>query len=279
MDYEKKYKELIEKIKSISHSALTVEQHQIIDTILGELKESEDERIRKSLIILLQHFCKGYRVPGLDFPVSYKDMLAWLEKQGEVESDNDDIEAEEKGIREAFNKIEDEKQDKQKSQRIISAEAKEAMYDKPADTIELKCEESKTKVFDAPTPFEDKLYAFVLACEILVDPSKREFILEHSQEILDAAREQIGKEQSSTWSKEDKLVVEDIEEAVINYWHGQSQEDLLDWLKALKQRYTWKPSDEQMSDLWNMLCECRPADHQLLQDIYYGLKKLRENNL
>ena len=38
----------------------------------------------------------------------------------------------------------------------------------------------------------------------------------------------------------------------------------------------WKPSDEQMTDLWNMLCECRPADHQLLQDIYYGLKKLRE---
>lgn len=68
---------------------------------------------------------------------------------------------------------------------------------KPADKVEPKCEESKTKIFDAPTPFEDKLYAFVLACEILVDPSKREFILEHSQEILDAAREQIGKEQNS----------------------------------------------------------------------------------
>ena len=47
------------------------------------------------------------------------------------------------------------------------------------------------------------------------------------------------------------------------------------WLKTLKERCTWKPSDEQMADLWNMLCECRPADHQLLQDIYYGLKKLR----
>lgn len=43
-------------------------------------------------------------------------------------------------------------------------------------------------------------------------------------------------EQKPTWSEEDELVVEDIEEAVINYWHGQSQEDLLDWLKALKQR-------------------------------------------
>ena len=46
-------------------------------------------------------------------------------------------------------------------------------------------------------------------------------------------------------------------------------------IREIKQENTWKPSDEQMADLWNMLCECRPADHQLLQDIYYGLKKLK----
>ena len=46
--------------------------------------------------------------------------------------------------------------------------------------------------------------------------------------------------------------------------------------KDFAPKVEWKPSDEQMTDLWNMLCECRPADHQLLQDIYYGLKKLRE---
>jgi hypothetical protein len=126
----------------------------------------------------------------LEDPVVCKHFIPF-EKQDEVESDNDDIEAEEKGIREAFNKIEDEKQCKQKPQRMISAEAKEAMYDKPADTVEQKCEESKTKIFDAPTPFEDKLYAFVAACEFLAIPSKIEFILEHSQEILDAARSKL----------------------------------------------------------------------------------------
>ena len=52
------------------------------DVIFPELKESEDDKIKKSLIILLQHFCKGYRVPGLEFPVSYKDMLTWVENQG-----------------------------------------------------------------------------------------------------------------------------------------------------------------------------------------------------
>ena len=38
------------------------------------------------------------------------------------------------------------------------------------------------------------------------------------------------------WSEEDELVIKDIEEAITNYWHGQSQEDLLDRLKSIKQR-------------------------------------------
>ena len=50
--------------------------------------------------------------------------------------------------------------------------------------------------------------------------------------------------QKPAWSEEDKNVLEDIEEAIINYWHGDTQDILLDWLKSLKERYTWKPSDE-----------------------------------
>ena len=56
-------------------------------------------------------------------------------------------------------------------------------------------------------------------------------------EGMASAKDELDKQaQKPAWSEEDKLVVEDIEAAVINYWHGQSQEDLLDWLKALKQR-------------------------------------------
>lgn len=42
-----------------------------------------DKAIRKSLIVLLKHFCNGYRIPWLNPPVSYKEMLDWLEKQDE----------------------------------------------------------------------------------------------------------------------------------------------------------------------------------------------------
>lgn len=130
--------------------------------------ESEDERIRKTLIrVLNENIGNGIEKYG----AKLEDALAWLEKQGEqrpiwhnedeepkrgslillimqsgtpivakiiepnhtfnhgerwayiddllekqaeVESDNDDIEAEEEGIRKAFNKIRDKKQGKQK---------------------------------------------------------------------------------------------------------------------------------------------------------------------
>ena len=73
------------------------------DVVFPELKESKDERIRKAIHIYLDWLDgrnKDYQPKG-DY--SIKDMIAWLEKQGE-----------------------------QKSQRMISAEAKEAMYDNPA---------------------------------------------------------------------------------------------------------------------------------------------------
>lgn len=90
-------------------------------------------------------------------------------------------------------------------------------------------------------------------------------------------------EQKPTWSEEDNVMMYKLL-AVVELYYDRDGDDLdkqscIDWLKSLKDRYTWKPSDEQMADLWNMLCECRPADHQLLQDIYYGLKKLKEDKL
>lgn len=275
MDYEKAYKDALERAKRLYKDAVTLQLEQDIkdyETIFPELKESEDEKIRKELLTWLQN------TEGQVLPMDrYNAALAWLEKQGE-----------------------------QKPQRMISAEAKEAMYNKPADTVEPKfkigdsiktaneepltiteitdngywsedlficnfddaakwelveqkpadkvepkCEESKTKIFDAPTPFEDKLYAFVAACEFLAIPSKIEFILEHSQEILDAAREQIGKEQSSAWSEEDERKIQDCIDAVsrVNLFKVYYQNELVGWLKSLKTKVQpkqeWSEKDEE----------------------------------
>ena len=53
----------------------------IIETLFPELKESEDERIRKELIKLLRNLFNNYSYFIKD--PFYTECIAWLEKQGE----------------------------------------------------------------------------------------------------------------------------------------------------------------------------------------------------
>ena len=51
----------------------------------------------------------------------------------------------------------------------------------------------------------------------------------------------------------------------------------VNWLKSLKDRYTWKPSDEQMEALSNAGNSFRPFEegHKVLWSLYNDLKKLK----
>ena len=83
MDYEKKYKEALERAKSLIGDTIIEESGQhIAEVIFPELAESEDEKIRKAIHIYLDWLDgrKDYQPKG-DYTI--KDMLAWLEKQGE----------------------------------------------------------------------------------------------------------------------------------------------------------------------------------------------------
>lgn len=87
-DYEKKYKEALDKLQEAlapkegcDISGLT---RRCIEDIFPELKESEDDRIRKVLV----DFFKNYKTQeelGIKtfFGIKTNDILSWLEKQGE----------------------------------------------------------------------------------------------------------------------------------------------------------------------------------------------------
>ncbi len=94
MDYEKKYKEALQRAKhalDCDKNGLVNTDKPLIMSMFPELKESEDERIRKTLIENFKWFCG-------DFPETTKwgmdenhnllvaDILAWLEKQGDEKS-------------------------------------------------------------------------------------------------------------------------------------------------------------------------------------------------
>lgn len=80
MDYEKKYKEALERASKLRVQNPFDTVSQMMEHVFPELKESEDERIRRELI----KFIKKRNRSGCDY--DYDKWIAWLEKQGEKKS-------------------------------------------------------------------------------------------------------------------------------------------------------------------------------------------------
>lgn len=78
--YEQKYKAALEWMQSL-YSGLHGATKEEAEKYFPELKESEDERIRKGLIKAVSGILKGNTLYGTD--VTREEALAWLEKQGE----------------------------------------------------------------------------------------------------------------------------------------------------------------------------------------------------
>jgi len=85
MNYEQKYREALEKIRNLSNDFkrripkdVFEDMETYLNDIFPELKESEDERIRKEIIKTVELYG-----PKTGDPKVYNDMLVWLEKQGE----------------------------------------------------------------------------------------------------------------------------------------------------------------------------------------------------
>lgn len=84
MDYEKKYKEALEIAKKELQAcgSTDCDAARQIFRFFPELKESEDDMIRKAIKKALQVRCDGSRIIS-DEPVTLEEALAWLEKQVE----------------------------------------------------------------------------------------------------------------------------------------------------------------------------------------------------
>ena len=193
MDYEKKYKEALELARVAAFNG-----HQsLMEEIFPELAESEDERIRKRIIALVNAHGQGMCKDG---------MLAWLEN----------------------------------IPYTIDHEKREGFHLGYKAALEKQGETSP--------------------------------ILSNSSNIR-------KDEQKPDWSNKEKLILNDIIETTerSNIFKENYQRELIDWLKSLKQRYTWKPSDEQMKQLgWIVEQNKDNMIGKELISLYQDLKKLRE---
>lgn len=83
--------------------------------------------------------------------------------------------------------------------------------------------------------------------------------------------------QKPAWSEEDELMCTSIIQT-LKLTNGAAQMKI-DWFKSLKDRYTWKPSEEQMATLWDAISNLKHDNYEwvsVLQELFQDLKKLRE---
>lgn len=248
MNYEKKYKEAQGWIEKI-YPTLQHEQQMEAEAFFPELKESENERIRKAIINVFSTH-KDYE---MFFGASVKDIRTWLEKQGEQKASYTTIaETGNGGINALVT-----------GELSNSCDYEEKPVGKVEPKFKVKYAGSEYNVLEIKEIAGDTYYG------IEDEPNHIDYVLPDNCEIVS--------EQKSDWSEEDDddAWMNDIISKVENNLQLNKAE--IDWLKSLKTRYTWKPSDEQMKALlseveaWTKGC----PKQVILESLYNDLKKLK----
>ena len=83
------------------------------------------------------------------------------------------------------------------------------------------------------------------------------------------------------WSEEDKNALKVVTDVFEQYGvHLSNYPAFVHWLKTLPERISfnpyWKPSEEQLNSLYDVLNPCDGFDKELLESLYNDLKKLTE---
>lgn len=312
MNDEQKRKEDLEAAKgwlAIANKDNNTMAIQILENLFPELKEPEDERIRKELY---RYFRDLQLSSDREFSpsISIDEILAWLEKQKPIELDKDA----EIRFRSILNLI-DNGCPIEKSYidfiKSVYTMLMEAQQQKNFDEKDLFEKQGEQKNVEQDTEIND-LWVYIrewndkfgrlpkdedeLAACIDYVMKRQKPADDYCQKNCKGYRDTVGRcfadgeceakkkaEQKPTWSEEDerhrKRIVERLEDI------RKSKEDNIDvasvilseinWLKSLKPQNRWKPSEEQLRaiiDSAQGLYQCK--EKEVLLDLYEQLKNL-----
>ena len=163
-----------------------------------------------------------------------------------------------------------------KSQRMVSAEAKEALYDKPTD------EEMKELL---RTEYEKGRADTIAEMYVPTQISPEESLGVSSEKYMDIVGTLTqGGQKPAKWSLEDERVIAIINNALTESNTPPDDYDkVYDWLESIKQKIGWKPSNEQIDTLEHFIRSigesgyASPYDNntKLLYLLLEQLKKLK----
>ena len=228
MNYEKKYKEALELARVAAFNG-----HQsLMEGIFPELKESEDERIKHEIKVVLANT----DLSQFALEYTFADMLAWLEKQGEQEQ-----------LYIRFGEIPtDEKSKIFRGEIEVGTENGVSVYPafKTSEgdiVLGLNLPITKTTLYTQQhlIEYDDRPCYLVNGDYVGKDTDGQPLINNVSIiEKIDTYRVKEKKqgEQKLAWSEEDENTLKDIEELIMDYWPEKTQDVILGWVKSIKQR-------------------------------------------
>ena len=258
----------------------------ICEVIFPELKESEDERIRKEMIETLKN--EAHEFPSSIIAEKSKSWIAWLEKKGEHANFRNKIQIGDKVTRNEDGVLVNLSQlkrvaKKQSEQKTINGITKEVCKNKASAVAFLK----STGIMNENGELADEY-------KIEQGEQKPNFC-HHEVDLSGCSEEyckayydgwnncnqqhaQLEAEQKSVeWSEEDEKHLNraiNILDASKTYTTSpEKYEETINWLKFLKDRYTWKPSNEQMNALSVAVKHGQTDDQDALKKLLEQLKK------
>ena len=262
----------IKRIDSLLH-AINESEFEDIHAWLKSLKErvqprpkqelgEEDEHWRQKVIDFIKHPDLVKATPSLA-----KNTIAWL-KSFSPQPKNKWSEEDENRINRLIAYFED-KESFTAEDDVVYANWLKLLKDRVQPRQEWKQENT-----DDLTDFENAMMHIggsFFGENAALDPNDTNVIKEQANLLLELMP-------SKKWGEEDETMITNI---IIMLKEGASlhfnKKDMLkgvNWLNSLRDRYTWKPSDEQMKFLWKY-AEQNNCDGSILTSLYNDLKKLK----
>lgn len=273
MYYEKKYNKLVEAIKVLQETNPSDEgiQNWVNDNV-PELADSEDERIRRNIIAAL----KGVGYYDCDLT---NECIAWVEKQGKRDARYKYLEE----LLEAdaiYQMAMNDAMVEEAKTKAIEAISNMAIF----ELLGLEKQGEKKTIWhnEYEEPQRGSLILLIMQSgnpivAKIIEPNHTFNHGERWAYIDDLLEKQDDK---PAWSEEDEEKFRDVIRLIEQGSPVQSIRDHYNnWLKSLKERYTWKPSDVHIS--WLEWAIYRMPDTEIgneaeaeLKDLLEQLKKL-----
>ena len=240
MDYEKAYKEALERAKGLIDFCSDSEL-KTLENVFPELAESEDEKIRKELL--------NYLYDVHDDDEDRARWLAWLEKQGEHAKFRESIQIGDEVTRNKdgmlvnlsqLKRVAKPNESKQGEQKAMYHDVCDKCVRQPtcqSDCFLQQCKQNPAEnkgmnlVEEEMTPFQKKVF-----CIIDTTIEEEQGLKQVCDELLRLAHDEIM-QTPAAWTEEDEKQARQIERIVHNDGCTQKlQKQIADWLESLKGR-------------------------------------------